>query len=231
MATACNSFSKLTDGLRSIEPPSVMACSVTPTQSTSTKCVLVVGVGRDRLEVGGVDDAHATALHLLEEVAALDRAHEHDDFQRLDVGAGGDHVDGDDDARVVGVAELLQQILGLLAGGAVGHLPAEVVPLAELLPHDLHDVVGVVVVLGEDQRLRHLGAAGEDLGEELLLEGADDGADLVGRDHVAVERAGVVGQVVVELLPALGPRQPSRLPTKKPASIVEPDPVIRVRIR
>ena len=47
----------------------------------------------------------AAALHLLEEVAALDRAHEHHDLQRLDVGAGGDHVHGDDDARVVAVAE------------------------------------------------------------------------------------------------------------------------------
>jgi hypothetical protein len=38
------------------------------------------------LQVGRVDDAHAPALHLLEESAALHRAHEHYDLQRLDVG-------------------------------------------------------------------------------------------------------------------------------------------------
>ena len=79
------------------------------------------------------------------------------------------------------------QVFGLLAGGLVGDLLAEVVALAELLADDLHDVLGVAVVLGEDQRLGHLGAAGEDLGEELVAEGADDGADLVVGDHVAVE--------------------------------------------
>ena len=47
----------------------------------------------------------------------------------------------------------------------------------------------MAVVLGEDQGLRHLGAAGEDLGEELVPEGADDGADLVLGDDVAVEVA------------------------------------------
>ena len=40
----------------------------------------------------------------------------------------------------------------------------EFVALGKLLAHDSHDVLGVAVVLGEDQRLGHLGAAGEDLG-------------------------------------------------------------------
>ena len=60
----------------------------------------------------------------------------------------------------------------------------------------------MAVVLGEDQGLGHFRAAGEDLGEELVLEGADDGADLVGGDDVAVELVGVVGEVFVQLLPA-----------------------------
>ena len=149
----------------------------------------------------------------------LTDAHEEDDLERLDVGAGGDHVDGDGDARVVAVAEGLEDLVrreirdlfqstssislpslrsssSTIAheAGAVGDLLAEVVALAELLADDADDVVGVGVVLGEDQRLRHFGAAGEDLGEELVAEGADHGADLVLGDHVAVELVGVVGE-------------------------------------
>ena len=66
----------------------------------------------------------------------------------------------------------------------------------------MHDVFGVAVVLGEDQRLGHLGAAGEDLGGQLVAEGAHERADLVHGHHVAVELVGVVGEVFVELLPA-----------------------------
>ena len=53
-----------------------------------------------------VQRAGAAAFHLLEVVAAFHVAHEEQAFQRLDVGAGGDHVHGDGDARVVVVAEL-----------------------------------------------------------------------------------------------------------------------------
>ena len=77
------------------------------------EAVLGVRVGRDGLEVVWVDDAHAAALHLLEEVAAPDRAHEQHALERLHVGAGGDHVDGHGDARVVAGAERCEQVLGL----------------------------------------------------------------------------------------------------------------------
>ncbi len=60
----------------------------------------------------------------------------------------------------------------------------------------------MAVVLGEDEGFGDLGAAGEDLGEEFVPEGADDGADLVLGDDVAVELVGVVGEVIVEFLPA-----------------------------
>ena len=73
--------------------------------------VLGLGVGGDGLEVVGRDHAHAAAFHLLEEAARFDGAHEEDDFDRLDVGAGGDHVDGDGDARVVAVAEGGDEVL------------------------------------------------------------------------------------------------------------------------
>ena len=75
-------------------------------------------------------------------------------------------------------------------------------PLPNSSRIDLDDVVGVGVVLGEDERLGDFGAAGEDLGEEAVAEGADDGADLVGGDDVAVELIGGVGEVLVELPPA-----------------------------
>ena len=112
------------------------------------------GVVGDRLEVGVVDHPDAAAEHLLEVGAALHAAHEQQAFQRLDVGAGRDHVDRHDDPRVHRVAERLQQVLGLAVVGAVGDLRGELVALAEDLADDLHDVVGMGVVLGEDQRLR-----------------------------------------------------------------------------
>src|SRR5581483_11042858 len=44
---------------------------------------------------------------------------------------------------------------------AVGDLLHELVALAEHLAGDPHDVVGMAVVLGVDQRLRHLAAPGK----------------------------------------------------------------------
>ena len=70
--------------------------------------VLALDAGIDLLHLGLGDHAHAAAFHLLEEAARLHRAHEEDDLQRLDVRAGGDHVHGDGDARVVAVAKGLR---------------------------------------------------------------------------------------------------------------------------
>jgi hypothetical protein len=74
----------------------------------TTNASFVLGVVRDGLEVGVIDDADAAAEHLLKVGAALDRPQEHQAFQRLDVGAGGDHVHRDHDAWVEGVPERLQ---------------------------------------------------------------------------------------------------------------------------
>jgi hypothetical protein len=63
------------------------------------------GVLRHGAVVGRADHAHAAPFHLLEEAAALDGAEEHHGLERLDVGAGGDHVDRHHDARVVAVPE------------------------------------------------------------------------------------------------------------------------------
>ena len=69
--------------------------------------------------------------------------------------------------------------------------------------------------------------------KSLLLEGLDDGPDLVLGDDVPVEVAGGVGDVLVGLLPAHLRVWRSRMPTIVPASasMVEPCSVILVRMR
>ena len=150
---------------------------------------LGVGVGRHLAQLLGRDRARAPALHLLEILRRLHVAQEDQRLDRLHVGAGGDHVDGDGDARIVVVAELADQQLGIAAVGAIGDLLGEVVALAEHVAHDADDLLGVIVVLGEDERLRDLAAAGKELGEQRIAIGLDHGADLVRRDHRAVEVA------------------------------------------
>ena len=167
-----------------------------------------MGVGGHRVEVGGGNSPHAAPLHLLEEAAAAHVAHEEDNFDRLDVGARGDHVHRYDYPGVVAVAEGGQQVFRLRPGGLVGDLLAEVVALVELLAHDAHNVVGVGIVLGEDDSLGHVAAVGEHLGEQPVPEGLDDGTNLVYRHHVAVKLVGSVGQVLLQLLPADLPGQP-----------------------
>jgi hypothetical protein len=114
-------------------------------------------------------------------------------------------------------------------GGLVGDLLAELVALTELLAGDLDDVVGVAVGLGEDQRLGHLFAAGEDE-RQLVAEGAQHGADLVRVHHVAVQLLGGVGLVLVLLLPALRRVRRSRFSTCCWAFRVSPWAVMRVSI-
>ena len=141
-------------------------------------------------------------LHLLEKVAAAHVAHEEHDLDRLDVGAGGNHVHGHHDARVEAVAELRDQVLGLGPGGAVGDFLAEVVAGGKLLSDDANDVIGVAVVLGEDDGLWHVPPAREYLRRHPVAESLDDGAYLVLRHHVSVKLAGRVGQFLLQLLPA-----------------------------
>ena len=71
--------------------------SVPSKQSKTTKCDLS-GI---LLALAG-----AAAEHLLEEDAGLDRPQEDDELQVGDVDAGGEHIDGHDDAGVGPVAEL-----------------------------------------------------------------------------------------------------------------------------
>jgi hypothetical protein len=59
----------------------------------------------------------------------------------------------------------------------------------------------VAVGLGEDQGLGNFLTPRKNL-RQLVTEGADDGADLVGVDDVAVELGGGISFVFVLLLPA-----------------------------
>ena len=115
-------------GLRSSGWLSLFLVSDTPTASIRTKRVLVCGVGRHRSRSERLDDADAAALHLLEVDLGLDVAHEDQDLDRLDVGAGRDHVDGDGDPGQGVDAEALDQLLRALAR-LVGDLLGEVVAL------------------------------------------------------------------------------------------------------
>ena len=163
------------------------------------------GGGRDFLQIVMVEGAGAAALHLLEIVAAPHVAHEQQAFQRLHVGARGDHVHRHGDARIVVVAELRQDGFRVFVG-PVGDLLAKLVALAEFLAHGLDDVVGVAVGLGEDQCLRNFAAARK-YRRQLVAEGTDNRAYLIRVDEIAVKFPNAVGDIRILSLPAAAARQ------------------------
>ena len=134
--------------------------------------------------------------------------------------------------RGFGVFALLHAAVGQLfvLPGAVGDFLAEGIAFAEFLAHGVDDVVGVAVGLGEDQGLGDFLTAGED-GRQVVAEGADDGADLVRVDDVAVKLGGGVGGVFVLLLPTFFRVRRSRFSTCCSAAMTAPCWVIRVSIR
>ncbi len=69
------------------------------------------------------DEISIADRNLLEEVPAANGAHEEDNFHRLDVGSGGDHIDCDRDAEIVAVMERRKQVLVLGAGIDPSHIP------------------------------------------------------------------------------------------------------------
>ena len=97
------------------------------------------------------DDAGAAAFHLFVVGLAFDIAHEHDAFQGFDVGAGGDHVDGDGDAVLRIGAEGFDGFFCFAFADFVGDLFAEGVAFIEDFAHGIDDAVAVVVVFGEDE--------------------------------------------------------------------------------
>ena len=79
----------------------------------------------------------------------------------------------------------------------------------EFLAHGLDDVVGVAVGLGENKRLRDFIAAREYF-RKLVSEGADDSANLIRIDDVAIELLGSIGDILILNLPALSSRLVAR---------------------
>ena len=140
----------------------------------------------DHLEVGVVDGSRTTTLHLLKISAGAHISHKKDALNGLYVGACGDHVYRHCDSQIGRVAELLQEALGIFVG-TVGDFGGEVISLAEHVTHGIDDFLGVVVVLGENQCLRHDRAVGENLGKETVTEGFQHEADLRLRGHRTVK--------------------------------------------
>ena len=160
------------------------------------------GAVADALQAFAVQGTHAPAFHLFVIAATAHVAHEEQHFQRLDVGAGGDHVHGDGDTRVKVVAKTGQNAVGVFFA-AVGHLFAEGVALAVDFADDLDDVVGMAVGFGEDEGFWGLCAVGEDGCFHSRFHGHNHLADLAGVDHGAVQFFAVVGGVVFGFGPAL----------------------------
>src|ERR1017187_4111618 len=96
-AAASRSLSKLTVGFFSSGRDSVFADADGIHDDVAG---LAFDAGVDLFHLGVRHHAHAAAFHLLEEVLRSDASHEEDDFQWLDVRAGGDHIDGDGDAGI-----------------------------------------------------------------------------------------------------------------------------------
>src|SRR5205823_1749215 len=137
--------------------------------------------GADDAQLVRRDDPYATPFHLLEKTGRLHVAQEHHALDGLHVRARRDHVDRDGDAREELVAEVGEdlvrsearrldpvRLLGFAAvivphgprhlrePSAIRDLLTELVALRENLARDPYDIVGVRVVLGEDERLWYL---------------------------------------------------------------------------
>ena len=113
------------------------------------------------------------------------------------------------------------------AGRLVGDLHGEVVALAELLAHDLDDVLGVASSLAKISVFGTSVRPGKISVKSRSRKVLDDRADLVLGDDGAVELVGGVGEVVVELLPARLPGLAvAEAASHRPASTVEPRSVI-----
>ena len=174
IATCSNSVLKATVFLRSSGWVSASWVSVIPTQSTMTKCVLASASG-------------VTAFSRSESMMRTPRPFICSKSTRLftarmnitiSIGRMSVPVAIMSTVTAMRGSKLLRKdwmrSRGFAAGDLVGDLLAEGVAPPELVADDPDDVLGVAVVLGEDQGLRDLLAAREDLRGEAVTEGADD---------------------------------------------------------
>lgn len=102
----------------------------------------------------------AAALHLFEVNSTANIAKEDQDFERLDIRAGGDHVHSHGDAKRGRETEFANEFFRLRrlsrdrVFGLVRDLLAKVVALFEHVTADVNDIFGVRIIFAKDQRLR-----------------------------------------------------------------------------
>lgn len=136
---------------------------------------------------------------------ALDVAHEHDTFQGSDISSGGDHIDCDGDTILRIGAKGLDGFFRFAFADFVGDLLAEGVAFIEDFAHGFDNAVAVVVVLSKDQGFGHPfhgvampGSVGETVFQATVLEGLNDGSDLVGGQDTSVDLGGQPFFLLVE---------------------------------
>src|SRR5699024_4875467 len=137
------------------------------------------------LQIVFIEHAGAPALHLFKIILAAHIPHKNQALNGLDIGAGGNHVHRDRNAGVIVVSEIAEYPFRVLGG--VGNLFAELVSLAELVPNNLNNIIGVAVGLGKDQGFGDFLSPREQYREQVVPEGTNHGADLAGVDDVPVQ--------------------------------------------
>src|SRR5687768_16757186 len=166
--------------------------------------LLDVIAGVHAAQVRLTDDARTASQHLLEQNTTLHSAHEDQNLDRLDVCTRGDHVHSHSNTREISVAEITDELLGILH--LIGDLLAELIALAEHLTCNMDDVLRVAVILGKDQRLGHFAPARKQIDWQTIFECLKNCAYLIWRNYRAVELFRVIGKVLVEQFHALSAR-------------------------
>ena len=104
---------------------------------------------RHRLKFVVIDCATTTPLHLLKKPSTLDRAHEEQDFQRLDIRSSRDHIDSDGNTGIMTVSGG-NQFFWFDARGLIGNILREFIATRKFCTYDLDNLVCVIVIFGKD---------------------------------------------------------------------------------
>lgn len=149
--------------------------------------------------------ARTAPSRLLKVILAAHVAHENQTLKRFDVHADGDHIHGHSNTRIIIVSERTDHPLRII--DRLGDFPAKLVSIAEFLSHDLNHIVRVAVSLGKNQRLGYLVAMRIKQREQVILETANDCANLAWIHNVLIKFRRLIIAILVQLLPALLPGQ------------------------
>ncbi len=145
----------------------------------------------------------ASAHHLREQDAGLDGTEKNDVFEIGDIDAGGEHVDGDDDAGGGAVAELADALEGARYVLIAGDFGDEGVAATEDFAGETDELVGVGSVLeivdGEDKGFGEA-AVGALVVEGVGFELFEDFSVGVGRGDFALDLGGVEEALVFEVV-------------------------------